>query len=292
MSINKPLFDEIYDKCLLIINQSSDKNIKKKKTKLCATYNELCKTKDHELQAFYSVVHELRLYQYIKDLGIGITAANDNRAGPDFLTNIGYIECVSATKGLVGTPEREWLDKRLKQSMNRYLSALPRLSSAIVDKAKKYETYLQSQIIDETRPRIIAINTSIFSNEFHSNLNLDLVLKILYGIGCRTMRFNLLANSFVEEKGVESHTYEEVGVKPPRNVELQLNLFNEKEFEHISGVIVNNNAISEELQKDYCCLLLNPIAKLPIDETKLKGVKYFLLSAVDQQYVTYRWVNP
>lgn len=292
MSINKPLFDEIYDKCLLIINQSSDKNIKKKKAKLCATYNELCKTKDHELQAFYSVVHELRLYQYIKDLGIGITAANDNRAGPDFLTNIGYIECVSATKGLVGTPERDWLDKRLKQSMNRYLSALPRLSSAIVDKAKKYETYLQSQIIDETRPRIIAISTSIFSNEFHSNLNLDLALKILYGIGCRTMRFNLLANSFVEEKGVESHTYEEVGVKPPRNVELQLNLFNEKEFEHISGVIVNNNAISEELQKDYCCLLLNPFAKLPIDETKLNGVKYFLLSAVDQQYVTYRWVNP
>lgn len=98
MSINKPLFDEIYDKCLLIINQSSDKNIKKKKAKLCATYNELCKTKDH--------------------------------------------------------------------------------------------------------------------------------------------------------------------------------------------------AISEELQKDYCCLLLNPFAKLPIDETKLKGVKYFLLSAVDQQYITYRWVNP
>ena len=55
-------------------------------------------------------------------------------------------------------------------------------------------------------------------------------------------------------------------------------------------MIVNNNAISEELQKDYCCLLLNPFAKLPIDETKLNGVKYLLLSAVDQQYVTYRWV--
>lgn len=154
MSINKPLFDTIYKKCLLIITNSSDINIKNKQGQLCAAYKKLCKTEDHELQEFYSVVHELRLYQYIKDLGITVSALNDNKAGPDFITDLGYIECVSATKGLKGLPERNYLEKQLKQSMNRYVSAIPRLSSVIADKAKKYGIYLKDNVINEKIPRI------------------------------------------------------------------------------------------------------------------------------------------
>lgn len=163
------------------------------------------------MQEFYSVVHELRLYQYIKDLGITVSVLNDNKTGPDFITDLGYIECVSATKGLKGLPERHYLETQLKHSMNRYVSAIPRLSSVIADKAKKYGIYLKDNVINEKIPRIIAINTSIFSNEFHYKLNLDNILKILYGIGCRTMNFARSSNGFVEERGVETYAYEEVG---------------------------------------------------------------------------------
>lgn len=291
MSINKPLFDSIYKKCLGIIEQSADANITKKKNKLDSAYCTLCKKKDHELQEFYSIVHELRLYEYIKHLGIGINAANDDKAGPDFVTDLGYIECISVTKGLPGTPERLWIEERLNQSMNRYISALPRLSGAILDKTKKYKTYLTNKIIDERKPRIIAINTSVFSNEFHSQLNLELVLKILYGIGCRTMRFSLTTNTFVEENGVESHAYEGSAVKPPRNADLPLSYFYYEEFQDISGVIVNNNAISEDLEKEYFCLLLNPFATVPIDKTRLSGIKYFELDNTDDNYATFRWYN-
>lgn len=124
MSINKPLFDDIYHNCSDIISKSSDNNIQKKRVKLNSAYTKLCVEENPELQEFYSIVHELRLYQYIKDLGIAINAANDEKAGPDFITDLGYIECISATKGLLGTPERQWLDKRLKESMNRYIAAL------------------------------------------------------------------------------------------------------------------------------------------------------------------------
>lgn len=147
--INEHLFKDIYNKCLSIINTSKDQNILNKQQKLASAYSLLRETEDHELQEFYSVVYELQIYQYIKDLGIKISSANDIKAGPDFITDLGYIECVCATKGLPGTPERKWLDARLRQRMNRNIAALPRLSSAIKDKAKKYEIYLYKQIIDK-----------------------------------------------------------------------------------------------------------------------------------------------
>lgn len=209
MSINKPLFDEIYEECLQIISNSQDKNIISKRTKLDVSYNKLCELEDHEHQEFYSVVHELRLYSYLKQIGISVSAANDNKAGPDFISDIGYIECVCLTKGEKGTPQRKCLDDCLRGSMNRYVAALPRLTSVLLDKQKKFSDYLSRNLIDENKPRIIAVNTSIFSNEFHSDSNLDLALKVLYGIGCQTMCFDIKTNSFVDEKGVETHAFED-----------------------------------------------------------------------------------
>ena len=78
------------------------------------------------------------------------------------------------------------------------------------------------------------------------------------------MRFSLTTNTFVEENGVESHAYEGSAVKPPRNADLPLSYFYYEEFQDISGVIVNNNAISEDLEKEYFCLLLNPFATVPM----------------------------
>ena len=133
MSINKDLFSHIYENCVSIITNSLDINIKKKKVKLDSAYQTLSETQDHELQEFYSIVHELRFYQYMKNLGKHIIAADDNKAGPDFNTELGYIECVCASKGATDTLERKCLDERLNQSMNRYIAALPRLSSVILD---------------------------------------------------------------------------------------------------------------------------------------------------------------
>lgn len=291
MSINKNLFNYIFENCLSIITNSSDVNIKKKNVKLDLAYQTLSKTEDHELQEFYSIVHELRFYQYMKNLEKHIIAVDDNKAGPDFTTELGYIECVCASKGVKGTLERKYLDERLNQSMNRYIAALPRLSSVILDKKKKYESYLRHNKIDEKKPCIIAINTSIFSNEFHSDLNLDLILKILYGIGCTTMRFNLETNQFIEDTECESRLYEDTGLKPPKNIELQFNYFSQKEFENISGVILNNNSIGEELKKENFCLFLNPFARCPIDVSLLEGITYFQLSEMDEQHLTYCWHN-
>lgn len=291
MSINKHLFETIYKNCVSIIDNATDRDILHKKVKLDAAFATLCRLEDPELQEFYSIVHELRLYQYIKDLGFKITAMNDSKAGPDFRTDMGYVECVCATKGRSGTPEHQWLNERLNQSMNRYESALSRLTSVIFDKKDKYKLYLQKQIIDDDTPCIIAVNTSIFSNEFHSQLNLDLVLKILYGIGCRTMSFNLETHNCVGQSEVETHLYENKALKPPRNADLSLDNFSRSDFKHISGIILNNNSIGEELEKEYFCLLLNPFARVAIDKSILQDIKYFALSETDGNSFTYKWFH-
>lgn len=291
MSINKPLFNDIYNECLKIIEESQDKNILSKKKKIDAAYNELCSLEDHEYQNFYSIVHELRLYGYLKQIGIYISAANDNKAGPDFISDLGYIECVCLTKGEKGTPQREWLDKRLSGSMNRYISALPRLTSVILDKHKKFQEYISSNKIDKSISKIIAVNTSIFSNEFHSSLNLDLALKVLYGIGCQTMRFDMKKNSFIAEKGVETHAYEDVGVKPPLNVVLPLNYFSQDCFSDISGVLLINNSIGKSLNKGYFNLLLNPYADTPVDMNILSEIKYFALKSIENGFANFEWHN-
>ena len=54
---------------------------------------------------------------------------------------------------------------------------------------------------------------------------------------------------------------------------------------------VNNNAISEDLEKEYFCLLLNPFANVPINKTRLSGIKYFELDNTDDNYATFRWHN-
>lgn len=186
----------------------------KKKDKLDYSYKQLCETEDCELQEFYSIVHELRTYYFLCNNNLTVHVQDDNHIGPDFLcSEIGYIECISITKGAVGTECRKYVEKCLSRSMNRYLAALPRITSAIIDKKNKYETYLSKQAIDPNIPRLIAINTSIFSNEFNSDSIIDLLLKILYGIGCQIMRVKINPISFVEENGVESHQYNDIGKK-------------------------------------------------------------------------------
>lgn len=290
MEINQKLFNDIYNNCLKIINTSTDSNLKKKKSKLDKSYDELCIKENHELQEFYSIVHEIRVYKYLSDLGVEICASDDIKAGPDFITNLGYIECTNATKGANGTPERSYLNKRLKGTMNRFEAALPRLSSSIWDKSKKFKEYLENNIINAEKPCIIALSTAIFSNEFHSDLNLTLLLQILYGIGCETMAFNRTTNQFVEETA-ETHSYQVESKKPPKNTSIPLNFFSNPEYEHIAGVILNNNSIGEELNKKYFCLLLNPHAKNPINIQLLSGIKYFTYDSLDEQYIYYKWFN-
>lgn len=94
MSIENPCFLQIFEECNKIIHNSNDNNILGKHNKLKKSCQELLHTKDTELQQFYSVVAEIRTYDYLKNKNLNPIAHKDNTAGPDFISDIGYIECM------------------------------------------------------------------------------------------------------------------------------------------------------------------------------------------------------
>ena len=290
MSINKKMFESVYNNCLQIIENSNNLYIKEKELRLKKSYLKLREYEDPDLQDFYSIVHELRVYKYLCDLGLKVVVADDKKAGPDFSTRLGYIECVSATKGQKGTAAREYFDKVQQGTMNRYEALLPRLTSVFLDKSRKIKEYLDSSILDPNRPCILAVGTSVFANSNHHDLILELMLRILYGIGDQIISFNPSTNRFVHD-GIEKHLYQGEGFKQPSNIKLKLAYFGNLEYKHISGVILNNNAISEELEKQYFRLLLNPLAINPIDTSMLQHVEYFSWTSIDEKNINYGWKN-
>ncbi len=290
MSINKVLFESIYNNCLRTIENTDNLYIKQKEARLKSSYIELKKYEDSDLQEFYSIVHELRVYEYLKKLSFKVDVADDTKAGPDFSTQLGYIECVSATKGEKGTLARKYFDKIQQGSMNRYEALLPRLTSVILDKSRKIKDYLNKNIIESNKPCIIAVGASVLANANRDDLILELMLRILYGIGYQIISFNPLSSQFADD-GIEKHTFQDKGTKQPLDISLELNCFGNPDYKHISGVILNNNSIGQEIEKKYFCLLLNPLAVNPIDTSLLQQIKFFSMTGIDENGINYKWHN-
>lgn len=288
MNINKKIFASIYDECLEIIQSSSDKAIINKEEKLNKAYKKLVENDDNEVQEFYSIVHELKTYHFLKTKGLAITAQNDNKKGPDFYCEeLGYIECVSVTRGEKGTECREYIEKCLARISSTYLAALPRITSVIIDKKKKFEDYLSKRIIDSQVPRIIAINTSVFSNLVCSDSIFRLLLQILYGIGNQVLWVRRNPISFIDEgEGVETHRYNDKGFKHDHR-ELELAYFEKEEYQNISAIILESNAITETDIENNFIIFTNPNANTPINVERLRAFNVFVQRSKDDNMIGY-----
>ena len=288
MSINKKNFASKYHQCLEIIHSSSDKAILNKEEKLNKAYKKLVENDDSELQEFYSIVHELKTYHFLKTKGLAITAQNDNKKGPDFYCEeLGYIECVSVTRGEKGTECREYVENCLARISFRYLAALPRITSVITDKKKKFEDYLSKRIIDSHVPRIIAINTAVFSNLVCSDSIFRLLLQILYGIGNQVLWVRRNPISFIDEgEGVETHRYNDKGNKHD-NLELDLAYFEKEEYQNISAIILVKNAITEKDIENNFIIFTNPLANVPINVERLRAFNVMVQRSKDDNMIGY-----
>lgn len=288
MSINKKIFASIYDECLEIIHSSSDKAILNKEEKLNKAYKKLVENDDAELQEFYSIVHELKTYHFLKTKGLAITAQNDNKKGPDFYCEeLGYIECVSVTRGEKGTECREYVENCLARKSFTYLAALPRITSVIIDKKKKFEDYLSKKTIDSQVPRIIAINTAVFSNLVSSDSMFELLLQILYGAGNQVLWVSKNPKSCIDEdEGVETYRYNDKGYKHD-HLELDLAYFEKEEYQNISAIILVKNAITENNIEKNFIIFTNPLANVPINVERLRAFTVMVQRSKDDNMIRY-----
>lgn len=261
------------------------------KRRLDSEYKQIFESKEPDFQKFYSIVHELRTYDYLIKKGFDVIAQDDDHIGPDFQSeNIGYIECVSVTKGKPGTDGRRYVDDRLSRETNRYQAALPRISSVIKDKKEKFKEYLEKKAIDSEKPRIIAVNTSVFADLVRSELLMELFLEILYGEGPRMMKLRRKPTNNLIEDGYEYHQYKNKEEKH-NGSNIELDYFAQDEFKIISAIIATNNPLGEKVDNKYFGVLLNPLANNPIDIRQLNNVRYLSRSAIMADYFDYKWHN-
>lgn len=289
MSINEPCFKKLYESCCDIIKNSNDKNIKNKQTKLNDSYNKLIRTQDCELQEFYSIVLELRVYEYLLKNKINIKATNDTKKGPDFECDFGYLECVSVTKGEKGTPGRDFIDKQLLGSVNRHKSELPRISSAIKDKKDKYTNYIENKVINDHKPLIIVVGTSIFANEFNSSSCIEDTMQVLYSIGNEYLMYDVKNRKFIDTPNRQNRNYDNYG-KKSESLNLEFDYFFKNDYKNISAVILVCNHIFENIDKNNFRIFLNPYTSRPIDKNAISLFKYFnLIKENDNGFAVYEW---
>lgn len=213
MNINKPCFENLYRRCCNIIKNSSDKNIKEKQLKLDRTYQTLCRTENCELQEFYSIVLELKVYEFLTSNNINLIVADDSKEGPDFECEFGYLECISTTKGEKGKIGRDFINMILSGSTDRHKSEIPRISAAVKDKKDKYIKYGEDNVIKKNKPQIIVVGTSVFANEFQSCLCIEDMMQVLYAIGNETIFYDIKSNQFINTSNTRYHNYDNIGKK-------------------------------------------------------------------------------
>lgn len=275
---NKYVFD-----CYKKISKYNNIECKKKRDKLFKKSIEAIESKKLFNNEIMGLFEEIRLFDYLNKIKLNANFIKEtNKGSPDMMTDIGYIECVSMSEG--AGKNKEIYDKIMSGHLNRYKAGEPRLTTSLCEKRQKYEAYLINKVIDDKKPRIIAINTSLFSDNVHSSEAEDIMLKILYGLGTQCITFNKNNN---DDDKIAKYIF---GTSVAGgNCTFESGYFCNNSFNEISAVILNNNATCEDISKNYCKMFLNPFAKIQVDETKLKDIIY--LKKDDEYNDTYIWVN-
>lgn len=276
-NFNKKIFST-YRK---LVDLTDDTRVEKQK-KLLKRAKEAIKRKDVEYQGVYSVVHEIEVFDFLKKEGLDVKMHTDKKSGPDIDCTLGYIECVSITKG--DGENGEYFEEIIDGAHNGYKAGESRISSNLYDKWNKYEKYLNDNVIERNKPRIIAISTTMLSNRVHHTLSSVSIIKVLYGIDNPIWLFEKSGNRFIYVG--EEYSYDDIIHK--KNTIVKGAYFTNKLYHNISAVVLNNNAFTEEITEDRFEIYLNPYADIPIEIEKIQKFKHFYLESCVEDGLVYR----
>lgn len=295
--MNYRLFCEAFCDALEIIKKTKSANIKSKKKKLIDSFCDTIKTADVYNQEFHSVCHELETFNYLSQIKQTPIPSDDKKAGADFNSDIGYIECISLTLG--DNKAKSDLLEKLKKYQD-YIShdvhtlpemIEPRFTSAVNDKKNKFDKYIKDGVIDKNSKCIICVSPAILRHQTHSKTIEEIFEKILYGIDyLQTMVFSRGNNSTKPEHIETFNNYKDI-CKKNESVSFRTGYFNLDEYKNISAVILTNRAIAERITKNNFIVFLNHKATNKINEEKLKNIVYFSYDDVVKNRVQFSYKN-
>ena len=209
---------------------------------------------------YYSLLHEIKSYQFLKRLG-GVKVANDceHEKGADFKFKNYHIECVSCSSGA----NKEILDHYLTLSFfdyNRCLSYLyPRITSSLNEKSIKFKDYINDGIIKEKAPCIIFLSLGdIRSNFILSNKMYGFdFLDILVSKGYETLHIDENLKLKYKDYGYRNEIFKNNNINKP----IPTNFFINQNNAHISAIIITTAYFGEDYDESNTFLFLNPYAK-------------------------------
>lgn len=260
------------------IKDLTEPAIIEKRNKLIEKVKIAIKKHDREYQEVYSTVHEIRLFDFLLREKISVEMHTDKTVGPDFICDLGYIECVSITKGK--EENKHSFETIMGGTTNRYLAGESRITTALLEKNTKYNKYIEKNILDLNKSRIIAISTSILSNEVNHVLSSKLLQKILYGIDSQVVS--------IKNKEINDFYSYNATVRKGEN-QFKTAYFLDEKFKNISAVILNHNAFTEDINKNYFEICLNPNATIPLKIEKIQNLKYLYLKSKNEKEYVFNW---
>lgn len=192
---------------------------------------------------------ELTVYKHLRDSGIKI---NSNQStGPDFDTEIGYIECVCVGRGAaqnaIPLPKAAVIDGdgNIKGEIN--FEPVPvnemklRVSSGYQEKQRKYINYVNNGIINPQSPRIIAINWYCEGASWMTgrrSAQNDPAVQCIFGFGNLEVTFDTETGNIISSQLSQAPT-----VPKFNGEEIEVGYFNREvssDSERIDGVILSN----------------------------------------------------
>lgn len=255
---------------------------------LQSIYNEAARFLDKDfhtrfLRELDNLSWELAVYKHLRESGIEIYPVS--HTGPDFDTEIGYIECISVGQGVgdneIPLPTAAVIDEDGNIHGEFEFQEVPvvdmklRVSSGFYDKQQKYKRYVDRQYIDPTKPRVIAINWHCDGAAWmagRGDIEHDPAVQAIFGSGNRQITIDTVSGNITDNRIAH------VPVISKRNGQnIDVGYFIREiidESERIDGVILSE-VWPGSLSLDDTRVINNPMSKIFFDIDALSSASGF-----------------
>lgn len=233
---------------------------------------------------------ELNVFEHLRKSGIKIHPVQ--HVGPDFDTEIGYIECVCVGQGKgdnkIPLPKVATIDKYGNIEGDFELQEVPvdemklRIAGGFYTKQQIYKRYEDRGYIDPTKPRIIALNWHADGASWMSGrgpVENDPATQAIFGFGNRELTIDTATGKVTDNKVAHVPI-----VTKPSGTLIDVGFFSRKvsnDNPRIDGVILSERWPGP-LSLDDTKSVNNPMSDVDLEVEKLTSTKRFRATRNDQ----------
>jgi hypothetical protein len=286
MSYNEELFKKVYRKYYEFCENSPDKNLRRKLTKLKTSYLEVKKNCEWITNSFWSVIHEIKTYIFISGFG-NVKIQNDDYPGPDFHQFENKFECVIASFGKtqVENFQRNGINSNVSVTTLPRTKLHLRITNAVKEKKKQYYRNIKNGVINTNDPFILAIDISMLSAEYRILDENRFGELLLVTIGAGEMQIVIDKNT-MQKSRIDYKRYDVI--KKTNNSEVEVAIFLKDDYKFISAILFTSAELKTSYNRDNCIFMINPNANNKFDIKNYPNMKYWEL---DKDTMDYKFYN-